>query len=131
MIGDLFCPGNFACGSVDSKNAKPCPFPAGKMGIKKGDQIATQLNECLMTELLPGFGEGALGDGSDRDFFRTQGLEEIIEFVLERTFDHIHEEEDHIGEGQKPLSDKVFGGSAVAGKKIFGYDDFVKKIDKI
>ncbi len=62
-----------------------------------------------MMEFLPGFGESALGNGSYRDLFSMDGFEEIIQFILKGAFDHIHEEEDHVVERQKPLSNEIFG----------------------
>ena len=37
------------------------------MIIEEGDEVPTQLNESLMMESLPGLGEGAPGDSSDRN----------------------------------------------------------------
>jgi len=36
------------------------------------------------------------------------GLEKIIQFILEGALEHVHEEEDHIVEGQQPLSNEIF-----------------------
>ncbi len=62
-----------------------------------------------MMEFLPGLGEGALGDSSGRYLFGMNGLEKIIQFILEGALDHIHEEEDHVVERQQPLSNEIFG----------------------
>lgn len=84
-----------------------------------------------MVELLPGLGKGAFGDGSYGDLFPMKGLEEIIQFILKGAFDHIHEEEYHIVEGQEPFSDKIFVVSAVARKKILRKDSSFKEFNKI
>lgn len=59
------------------------------MIIEEGDEVPTQLNECLMMEFLPGLGEGALGDSSGRNLFGMNGLEKIIQFILEGALDHV------------------------------------------
>ena len=59
------------------------------------------------------------------------GFEEIIQFILEGAFDHIYEEEDHVVEKQQPLSNEIFGWSAVAWEEILWKDDFIKESDEI
>ena len=44
-----------------------------------------------------------------QNLFGMNGLEEIVQFILEGAFDHIHEEEDHVVERQQPLSNEIFG----------------------
>jgi len=68
------------------------------MFIKEGDEVSTQLNEDLIMELLPGFGKGALRNSSDRNVFSMGCFKKIIQFILEGTFNEIHEKKDHVVE---------------------------------
>ena len=78
------------------------------MFIEEGNETSPQLNERLMMEFLPGFGKSALCDRSNGDFFGMNGLEKIVQFVLEGALDHVHEEEDHVVERQQPVPDEIF-----------------------
>ena len=78
------------------------------MITEEGDEVPTQLDECLVMEFLPGLSEGALGNSSGRDLFGMNGLEKIIQFILEGALDHVHEEEDYVVERQQPFSNEIF-----------------------
>jgi len=62
-----------------------------------------------MGKFLSGLGESAFGNGSAADVFCVYGLEKIIQFILERAFDHIHKKENHVVKGKPPGSNKIFG----------------------
>jgi hypothetical protein len=66
------------------------------MFIKEGDEVSTQLNEGLIMELLPGFGKGALRNSPDRNVFGMGCFKEIIQLILEGTFNEIHEKKDYV-----------------------------------
>ena len=78
------------------------------MFIEEGDETSPQLKERLMMEFLPGFGKSALCDRSSGYLFCMNGLEKIIQFILEGALDHIHEEEDHVVERQQPIPNEIF-----------------------
>ncbi len=57
-----------------------------------------------MGKFLSGLGESAFGNGSAADVFCVYGLEKIIQFILERAFDHIHKKENHLVEREAACS---------------------------
>lgn len=78
------------------------------MFIEERDEAPPQLNERLMMEFLPGLGKSALCDRSSGDLFIMNGLEKIIQLVLEGTFNEVHEEKNHVVERQQPIPYEIF-----------------------
>jgi len=117
--------------AVNGQYPKLLPSPIWKMIVEEGDQRLAQFNKRLVTKFPSGLGESALGDISLGDILPMDSLEEIIQLILDGTFDEIGEEKDHVVEWQEPLADEISRRSSVPFQKRWGEDNFFKKFDKI
>jgi len=131
MERSFFCFGNWEGRAVNGQYPKLLPSPVWKMIVEEGDQRLAQFNKRLVTKFPSGLGESALGDISLGDILPMDSLEEIIQLILDGTFDEIGEEKDHVVEWQEPLADEISRRSSVPFQKRWGEDNFFKKFDKI
>lgn len=67
------------------------------------------MDKELGLDIFPGLAEGRFRDDPGGRAVTTNGLEERIEFIIQRAFDLIQEEEDERGEGKNASSGECLG----------------------
>jgi hypothetical protein len=91
--------------------------------VKLSDEMLVEFNESQRIELLTGLSESALGENTLACLGLIDRLEKMIQLVLNRSFEHVDEEEDHDFKGEASLSDKCFGGKPVSVDKVLVIDN--------
>ena len=89
-----------------------------------------EFDKHFILELLAALVEGTLGDYPHSDFCPHQELEELIQLILQSTFDQIEQEGDDDGEGQTTLAGEVFLVTPMASLEIIPKEQGFEPLDE-
>jgi hypothetical protein len=94
LLDDFGRIGDLDGGTIDGQYSEFAPFSKGEVVLEEANQFLTQLDESRGSELGSSAGERAFGDFAERQFGVVNGLEESVQFDLQRAFEEIETEED-------------------------------------
>lgn len=126
LLDDFGRIGDLDGGTIDGQYPESAPFSKGEVLLEEAHQFLTQLDESQGSELGSSASERAFGDFAEWQFGVVNGLEECVQFDLQRAFDEIETEEDEAWKWEAALSGEVLRSGSMSIKKFWGVNDFLE-----